>query len=219
MAALGFHALFRKRKALPTWALGTHLRDLQLRVRTYNVFRTARFQRLSDVLEAGESRVSALRNFGLQSQCDFASCVHRLLIAGEVRTVPSRPLGTLHESDSPTVAPATENSDAGVQEDTAPLWALLHKALAALSPRDAVVLRRWLGLGCERTTMTMIAGEMKLTRERVRQLRERALDRAVMSQRWARSIRQRVISAQWSRCTPLCGYSCYRGPLVSRFRV
>lgn len=52
----------------------------------------------------------------------------------------------------------------------------VRKALKSLMPREAQILRRYFGLdGASEATLDVLASEMGITRERVRQLRDRAL--------------------------------------------
>ena len=58
------------------------------------------------------------------------------------------------------------------------LTATLEKALSSLSKREADVLRMYFGLdGDDPRTLEQIGGEMSITRERVRQIKEKALGR------------------------------------------
>ena len=61
-------------------------------------------------------------------------------------------------------------------DDSGRVEGLVESALARLMPREAMILRRYFGLGgTEPDTLDALASEMRITRERVRQLRDRAL--------------------------------------------
>ncbi len=52
----------------------------------------------------------------------------------------------------------------------------VRRALETLEPREAVVLRLYFGVDCERThTLDEISDHLNLTRERVRQIKEKGL--------------------------------------------
>ncbi len=75
-------------------------------------------------------------------------------------------------SEQLTVEPTAEE----LAEDAVRVDALLGNALRSLLPREAMILRRYFGLGgSESQTLDVLAREMGITRERVRQLRDRAL--------------------------------------------
>ena len=71
---------------------------------------------------------------------------------------------------------STEAPDAEVTNDD--LTKSVHDALDHLTPRESMVLKRYYGFGGdEPMTLEEIGGELGVTRERVRQLKERALHR------------------------------------------
>jgi RNA polymerase primary sigma factor len=69
-----------------------------------------------------------------------------------------------------------DDADEPGGDDRARTNDVLHKALGSLMPREAAILRRYFGLDGEpEATLDALATEMRITRERVRQLRDRAL--------------------------------------------
>ncbi len=201
-----FHALFRDRDRLPAWALSTRLSELKLRLRTQNAFRSANLHTVSDVLDFGEARVSSLRNFGVKSQSDFASCLQRLLNTGAEDGLTEGSETETEDTNLLTVAFVDANEDTeplSVNSEAEPLRTLLEKALAALTPRDSYVLCRWLGLGSERTTLELLAVDLKLTRARLGQIKDRALRLAVIAQPWAPILKEKIASRLRDRNEPL----------------
>ncbi len=59
----------------------------------------------------------------------------------------------------------------------------IDRALATLSDRERDILRSFFGLGCQEKTLEEISEEFKLTRERVRQIKEKAIRRLRHSSR------------------------------------
>ena len=51
----------------------------------------------------------------------------------------------------------------------------LEDSLHLLNERETAVVRRYFGVGTDRMTMAEIGGELGLKRERVRQIRDKAL--------------------------------------------
>jgi RNA polymerase sigma factor (sigma-70 family) len=54
---------------------------------------------------------------------------------------------------------------------------MLRGALSVLSEREAHIIRRRFGLGCEAVTLEVVAQDFALTRERVRQIEKHAIER------------------------------------------
>lgn len=75
-------------------------------------------------------------------------------------------LNVLEDVNSP-------HADAGIEQDT--LSDELTAAIGVLDERQALVISRYYGVGCQRQNMTEIARETGLKRERVRQVRDQAL--------------------------------------------
>lgn len=76
------------------------------------------------------------------------------------------------------VIPDTMQHDSSDVERDAQVAATLDHAMAALRSRDALVLRLYFGFGgSDPVSLEGIAGQFGITRERVRQIKERALSR------------------------------------------
>lgn len=67
----------------------------------------------------------------------------------------------------------TPASDSGMEKDS--LKKDIDRALLALTPREREVIRKSFGLGCQEMTLEEIGEDMDLTRERVRQIREKSV--------------------------------------------
>ena len=65
------------------------------------------------------------------------------------------------------------NADRGLINES--LKTEIDRALATLVPRDAEVLRKFFGIGVPEKTLEEIGEELGLTRERVRQIKEKAI--------------------------------------------
>ena len=83
-------------------------------------------------------------------------------------------LGVIANPDSP-------RADNGLMEES--LRREIDRALATLSDRERDIVRLFFGLGCQEKTLEEISEEFKLTRERVRQIKEKAIRRLRHSSR------------------------------------
>ena len=59
----------------------------------------------------------------------------------------------------------------------------IDRALATLTPREADIIRKFFGIGVPEKTLEEIGIELQLTRERVRQIKEKAIRRLKSSSR------------------------------------
>ena len=59
----------------------------------------------------------------------------------------------------------------------------IDRALATLTPREADIIRKFFGIGVPEKTLEEIGIEFRLTRERVRQIKEKAIRRLKASSR------------------------------------
>ncbi|MBO4666052.1 MAG: RNA polymerase sigma factor RpoD/SigA [Paludibacteraceae bacterium] len=67
------------------------------------------------------------------------------------------------------------NADRGLINES--LKTEIDRALATLTPREADILRKFFGIGASEKTLEEIGEELNLTRERVRQIKEKAVKR------------------------------------------
>ena len=77
--------------------------------------------------------------------------------------------------------PDSPRADNGLMEES--LRREIDRALATLSDRERDIVRLFFGLGCQEKTLEEISEEFKLTRERVRQIKEKAIRRLRHSSR------------------------------------
>ena len=73
------------------------------------------------------------------------------------------------------------NADRGLINES--LRTEVGRALATLTPREADILRKFFGIGVPEKTLEEIGEELNLTRERVRQIKEKAIRRLHQGQR------------------------------------
>jgi RNA polymerase primary sigma factor len=73
------------------------------------------------------------------------------------------------------------NADRGLINES--LSTEISRALATLTPREADILRKFFGIGMPEKTLEEIGDELHLTRERVRQIKEKAIHKLESGQR------------------------------------
>ena len=75
-------------------------------------------------------------------------------------------LDVLPNNDSP-LADSTLNQESLSKE--------INRVLAQLTPRERDILKMFFGIGCQEMTLEEIGAKFDLTRERVRQIKEKAI--------------------------------------------
>jgi RNA polymerase primary sigma factor len=116
-------------------------------------------EELADSLELPADKVSdTLRVSGRHVSVDAP------FVDGEDNSL----LDVLVNSDSP-------NADRSLIQES--LAREIHRALATLTEREADIIRLFFGIGCQEMTLEEIGERFGLTRERVRQIKEKAIRR------------------------------------------
>lgn len=116
-------------------------------------------EELSQALEIPSEKVSdTLRVSGRHVSVDAP------FVSGEENSL----LDVLENSDSPA-------ADNGLLNES--LSREIHRALATLTERERDIIRYFFGIGCQEMTLEEIGETFSLTRERVRQIKEKAIRR------------------------------------------
>lgn len=131
-----------------------------------NLEREASTEELAEVLELNANEISDTLSMGGR---------HLSIDAPFNQGDDNRLLDVIHNETQP--AP-----DSGLMDES--LRKEIDRALGTLTPREAQVLRLYFGLGMEQPlTLEEIGEEFRLTRERVRQIKEKAIKRLRYSNR------------------------------------
>jgi len=199
---------------LPDWALEAPLRRLGLSQRCTNVFIIAQLQNVADVLALGPIGLMELRNFGRTSLREFTERLYQFVAnpPGEGNTYPARIVsGGGAVAESAPSAPGLHRDDtepaghrsAEPSPEPRSLRAALDAALSALRERDAEALRLWLGIDGPPKILEDIGSLLGVTRERARQLRNRAWERIRDRYRWPHDVAARIECLLHGRSDPL----------------
>ena len=86
------------------------------------------------------------------------------------------------------VIPDTSVDEADASLNRESLRSDLEEVMKVLAPREREILHRAFGIGCAEKTLEEIGSEFKLTRERVRQIKEKAIRKMAR-----RTIRARLV--------------------------
>ena len=147
--------------AAPPWLLERDLTDLPLTVRLANVFRNRGLVKVGHLAELTLAEMMRLPNFGRTSSRHLLDILSAALAAGP----PARP-------------------EAMAEICGTTLLASIELTLASCEPREAEILRRRMGFARAPETLAEIGEQFGVTRERIRQIEERAIKRLVRDEIW-----------------------------------
>jgi hypothetical protein len=148
-------------RAAPPWLQALELKHLDITVRIGNVFRNQALHRVSDIGTLTIAELLKFQNFGRTSIHQLAGILQRALNEGPHR-------GEEIASFSPTST----------------LLEAVHLSLATCSERERDILARRMGLGRPTETLHEIGDTYGITRERIRQIESKVIDRLIRLETW-----------------------------------
>ncbi|WP_414899731.1 sigma factor-like helix-turn-helix DNA-binding protein [Sphingomonas flavalba] len=148
-------------RAAPPWLASRPIADLDLTVRIGNVFRNLDATSVADIGKMSIPELLTLQNFGRTSIRHLVSILERELAAGP------RSLDVL----------ASQKVD-----DT--LIEAVQRSLCTLADRERDILNRRMGFNCEPETLAEIGDSYGITRERIRQIEAKVVDRLIRMEIW-----------------------------------
>jgi RNA polymerase primary sigma factor len=147
-----------------------------IRVPIHVVERQQRLSRAATRLQAKLGRAATTRELAEETGFSIEH-VDEALNAARVTTSLNQVIGEGDESEFGEVLADDAAADPFEETDESVRYASLRSALARLPERERRIVELRFGFGGEQWTLEAIAGELRLTRERVRQLVEQALRR------------------------------------------
>jgi len=148
-------------RAAPPWLASQDLAGLDLTVRIGNVFHRNSINTVSDIGSLTVTDLLDFQNFGRTSIDQLNAILHRALLAG--------PRNIAQEIEFS----ATES-----------LLEAVHASLATCSDRERDILVRRMGLDRPVETLAEIGESYGITRERIRQIESKVVDRLVRREVW-----------------------------------
>jgi hypothetical protein len=148
-------------RAAPPWLASQELGNLDLTVRIGNVFRRQPFKTVGDIGALTVSDLLTFQNFGRTSIHQLVDIFRRALFAGP---------------------PDTERQMVLSSDDR--LLDAVRNSLAGCSERERDILVRRMGLECPAETLAEIGVSYGITRERIRQIEAKVVDRLVRREVW-----------------------------------
>ena len=145
----------------PPWLLERSLKTIGLTVRISNAFKRAGLEHVRDLQPYSVDKLFALPNFGRRSVADLRDALRKAL------------------DDGPRDIRAMRN-----QAQRTALLSQIEQTLESFGPRERDILVRRMGLDCEQKTLQEIGDTHDLTRERVRQIEAKGIERIRRDASW-----------------------------------
>lgn len=187
----------------PPWLLALRLNALDLTVRLRNVFNAQGLSTVADVARFGYSRTLRLPNFGRGSAFAFGKIIWSSLLQGP---------HPLQGSDVNAVEVAISSLDRAENGKQIPLLEqgpspssfgeAIESSIRILTDIQREVLTARLGIRRDAETLQVIGERLGLTRERVRQIQHKALERLTRSPGLV-DLKSRLEGLLKDRSTPL----------------
>lgn len=190
-------------RCAPPWLRSLEVGRLSLTVRLGNVFSKNRIEIISDLDHYSEAELFRLKNFGRHSKKHLAEALLEGLRRGVVDIDASMNLfdrGLGHLSEKEIVCSETGEPSAAISLG---LVGNLLKTLNEIEERDRKVLLGRMGFNEPPRTLEYLGGDYGITRERIRQIEKRSLERIITMELWDDVMRHRLSAILESREEPL----------------
>jgi hypothetical protein len=187
----------------PPWLRSLEVQRLSLTVRLGNVFNNNQIRLVSDLDQYSEADLFQLKNFGRHSKEHLVEALQDGLRRGAIAL--QMPLDFLGEGIDPSEASgglggATSDPSASISLG---LIGSLLKSLNEIDERDRNIVLGRMGFWGSPRTLEDIGGEYGVTRERIRQIEKRAIERISAKELWDDVMRHRLNAILDSRKDPL----------------
>ncbi|MDZ7872461.1 MAG: sigma factor-like helix-turn-helix DNA-binding protein [Rhizobium sp.] len=158
---------------------------LEVTVRLNNVFTAKGISKVADLSRFTISELLSTQNFGRKSANDLLKCLQEGLDQGPPQLLPEG------------------GSDTGGHTASRTLIEAIHESLSRLPERAAQIINRRMGLSEPPQTLQQVGDYLGVTRERVRQIEAKALERLLRDEIWDNVLAQKISSLLQDRNTPL----------------
>lgn len=156
--------------ACPPWVLSRRFRELSLTTRQANALRAHTLDRVADLVRLGTTGLLKLPNLGLKSVRELGETIYEL-------TTTEPGAIAVASAESPPELPVEEYRPSSFSE------ALRETLRDQGGIAEAVVGARW-GLGCPKRTLQDLALDYGVTRERIRQIEVKAVEKLAGASVW-----------------------------------
>lgn len=206
--------------AAPPWLLCVAIDDLYLTVRADNCLAGVQVKMVSDLAPLGTTGLLKIRALGRKTVSDISDSIFRAFRFGsaycDARAIrrsripeapePSAPIvsAVADAEPNPSIMPAEPDTPLSRHHEPQSFREALDEALGLVTEQEAWVLRQRMGIGGSRKTLEEIANSTSLTRERIRQIEDKAVSRIVCQMPvWTERFRKGIGAILEGRTEPL----------------
>lgn len=190
-------------RCVPPWLRSLEVGKLPLTVRLGNVFSNNRIEIVSDLDQYSEAELFRLKNFGRNSKKHLTEALHEGLRRGVVNIHASMDLfdrGLGYTSENGVISNEIGEPSAAISLG---LIGNLLKTLNEIEERDRKILLGRMGFNESPRTLEDLGNDYGITRERIRQIEKRSLERIIAKELWDDVMRHRLGAILESREEPM----------------
>jgi RNA polymerase sigma factor (sigma-70 family) len=200
----------------PPWVLRLSIYALNLPIRATNRLKSIGAESVEGIAKFGPDRLMRVPSLGRKTISDISEAIYAAFELGSAHcdahaAKQGRPpdISRSQAQDcpiKPDSPPQAKYDDTPSEEGLEPpsFREALHAAFALLSEREASVLRQRMGIGGSKKTLEEIAKDYNVTRERIRQIESKAINRLVTRMPvWERRFKQGLARMLEGRQMPL----------------
>jgi hypothetical protein len=186
-------------KHAPLWILDVGFNHLNLNVRTTNVVNTAKLLKVRDLLKFSLVELQHLPAFGKGSQVHLAQRLREVIKQGPAGSdLHSHASSNIDSCPSPSI-----ESPASRFQFARTLCEVIRLAISSLDTRNAKVISCRMGLDTEPMTLQELSDDLRITRERVRQLETKGMIQIGSDPVWRNVLAFKLSSLLSHRSDPL----------------
>lgn len=167
-------------RAAPPWLAARELASLSLPVRADNVFRASRLETVRDLADWSPEALLSQRNFGRKSLRETLQTLTAALNEGPLRAATAEAL-----------------------PESGRLLTEVRRTLLSFTDRERDVLVRRLGFETTPETLQEVADSYGISRERIRQIEARAIQKWIRESSWDDILEQKISRLLIGRSFPL----------------
>ena len=187
-------------RASPPWFLAREFDTIDLPVRVVNAFSAVGIKKVEDLTGWNREMLFEVRNFGRKSVNDLLVALQDAIDEGPLAGIGFSTILLARNARSATVGDdATTNSD--LQSRT--LLGSIDDTLGRMESRTREIVARRMGLGFPQETLQELGARFDVTRERIRQIEAKAVDRLIKREVWDDELTARLSDLIVDRTMPL----------------
>jgi RNA polymerase sigma factor (sigma-70 family) len=190
---------------IPNQVLDTQIYALNLPLRVENVFKRQGIERPRDIMPYYMSEIMQWENFGKKSADDFCAKLIEVVdnLVDEIDAISTLPSENSLSVSNSNVSEDTTNALGNRGIEKKPLIEHFENSLSRLGDKERRIIEYRTGANGPALTLQAIAEKMDITRERVRQIQKKHVEKIIRAEYWDDCIAIKIGQLLASRKDPL----------------